>query len=92
MTSTIDLTKTILTLIPSETFIGFTANLYAINCSQTLTNGNKISINVIWKDGTYTLQTTANNITISHTNINNVTTNITGNLTNKNYNTPGYLG
>jgi hypothetical protein len=91
-TSTIDPTKTILTLVPSQILVGFTSTPYTINCTQTITNGNNVTINVVWKDGVYTLQTTASNITIQHTNINNVTTNIVGNLINKNYNTPSYLG
>jgi hypothetical protein len=91
-TSTVDPTKTIFTLVPSQIVAGFSSIPYTINCTQLITNANNITINVVWKDGTYILQTTANNITIQHTNINNVTTNVVGTVINKNYNTPSYLG
>lgn len=47
---------------------------------------------MLWKDNTYNIQTTFSTIIASHLLINSITSTITTTITNKYYNTPGYLG
>ena len=86
-----DTTNRILTLTPQRNVLDFTVNPYKINCNNIITNGNNVSIQVLWRDGAYNIQNTFGNAIASHTEINNVTTTITGTLMSKSYNTPGYL-
>lgn len=62
-----------------------------MNCSKIITNGNNVSINVVWKDSTYNIQTTFSNAIASHVDINSATTTFTGTLVSKLYNSPGHL-
>jgi len=88
--ASIDTSKTSITLTPYSDILGFTSTMYAVNCTHMLTTGANISISMAWKDSTYTLQSTAASLLLSHAAINTVTTSIVGTLINKNYNSPGY--
>jgi hypothetical protein len=81
-----------MTLSPRRDIPYFTQTAYSVLCSKIIPNGNNITITMLWKDGSYNIQTTFAPIVAIQNNINSITSTITTTITNKYYNNPGYLG
>jgi hypothetical protein len=81
-----------MTLTPQRNIQDFTLTPYTINCYKIITNGNNITMSMMWKDGAYNIQTTLAPIIAPHTGINTAVTAASGSLVSKFYNSPGHLG
>ena len=90
-TYSIDATRKIYTLNPSQDIQSFTAVGYQVTCSNIITTGASFTVKIDWYDSSVLAQTSISSLSFDHSAVNSVASTGTGTLVSKLYNTNHYL-